>query len=231
MSEIRINPRKFVRWALLVCAGLLVLHVVSYWPIIKGSRDEAIHFLNMDGEQSLPALFSTALLWTVGLLAGGIACADGLSRLKRIQWGVLGGIFIFLGIDESTSLHERLIHPIREGLNLSGIFYFAWVVPFAILLLVFLVAYTPFLLQLPKDTRWRIVLAGVLYVGGALGCELIDGAWASVHGGENAVYAVLVTIEESLELLGCIVMIRALLLHISAYHPELRLAVGGPSDT
>lgn len=225
MNAVKLNPVRVAYALLLLSVGLMGLHVVSYAPVIAGTRDEAIYFLNMDQEQNLAALISAAMLWMVGGLAFAIAAVTMSGWLKRIQWTGLGSAFIFLGIDESTSLHERLIHPLRDGLGLTGVLHFAWVLPYTILLVVFVIIYARFFFNLPRDTRWRLLFGGGVYVGGALGFEFVDGLWASRHGVDDGVYAVLVTIEESLELIGCVALVYAFLMHIARHLPGFKVSI------
>ena len=60
------------------------------------------------------------------------------------------------------------------------------------------------------------------YVGGALGMELIKGRHSYLYGQKNLAYGVITTIEESLEMLGIVVFIYALLDYIKTYISEVR---------
>jgi hypothetical protein len=85
-----------------------------------------------------------------------------------------------------------------------------------IFVLIFVAAYLRFLRNLPARMRTLLLLAGGLYVGGALGFEILSGMHAVKHGQENAVFAILVTIEETLEMLGVAVFIYALLCQLES---------------
>ena len=115
-----------------------------------------------------------------------------------------------LSLDEIASIHERTSVPIRNALDLSGAFYFAWVVPAAILLLVFAILYLRFVLALPRRSRWLFVVAGAIFVSGALGVEMIGSAYASAHGRNDLVYALIASGEEVLEMIGLATFIYAL---------------------
>ncbi|MTI21386.1 hypothetical protein E1176_10175 [Fulvivirga sp. RKSG066] len=71
--------------------------------------------------------------------------------------------------------------------------------------------YIQFVFKLPKKTKKRIIIAAILFIGGAMGLEMLGGNHAYNHGREGLTYAVLYTLEESLEMLGVIVLIYALL--------------------
>ena len=73
----------------------------------------------------------------------------------------------------------------------TGALHFGWVIPAAILVLVLFLAFLGFLRRLhhlsPRTAR-RFVLAGALYVTGAVACDIPLGWWTSVHGDDNFVY-------------------------------------------
>jgi hypothetical protein len=60
------------------------------------------------------------------------------------------------------------------------------------------------------------VAAAALYIGGALGMEMVGGYIASTTG-KNLSYVIGLTIEESLEMLGIVVFIHALMSYIKTY--------------
>ena len=107
---------------------------------------------------------------------------------------------------------------------MHGVLYFSWVVPAGIIVAALGIAYLPFLRRLPARTRWRFVLAGALYVGGALLMELPLGWWAERAGDDNLVYGLLDFVEESLELAGTSLFLAALLDYLGARGVVLRLA-------
>ena len=57
-------------------------------------------------------------------------------------------------------------------------------------------------------------MAGGVYVGGALGMELVGGYYASGYGTQNLTYPYLATAEEVLEMIGATFFLRALMIHL-----------------
>jgi hypothetical protein len=224
MGMVSLHPNKLVRVLVLIAVGLLVLNVLSYVPMLRGTRDAPVHMLNMDGEQNLPTLFSTAILWICAMLAAFIAASQAL-RSERWKWGVLAATFLFLGIDESVSLHERFSGPVHGALDSLGLFGFAWILPYTLLLVVFLLVYVKFWWELPVDTRRGIALGGFLYVSGALGCEIFGYLWLKSND-PGMVYQLEIAVEELLEMAGTIVLIHAFSNHIERHLPETCLRVG-----
>ncbi|HYX90280.1 MAG TPA: hypothetical protein VE782_01860, partial [Myxococcaceae bacterium] len=58
--------------------------------------------------------------------------------------------------------------------------------------------------------RWQFILAGALYVGGALVMELPLGWWYERAGDANLVYAAIDHLEETLEMIGASLFLSAL---------------------
>jgi len=80
-------------------------------------------------EANIISWFSSLLLLIAGALLLLIArvethSADTYAR----HWKILAWVFFFLSMDETASLHEELIVPLRNAIGTSGIFYFAWVI-------------------------------------------------------------------------------------------------------
>jgi len=113
------------------------------------------------------------------------------------------------------------------GYTLSGMFYFSWVIPGAVLVGVVAVLYLRFVWSLARPTRAGFVATAVLFLGGALGMEMI-GAWqASSHGMDSLTYALLATCEEFLEMASIVVFIHTLLAHLRAMAPLSVLNIAG----
>ena len=141
----------------------------------------------------------------------GIATATRRSGGRFVRhWVFLALTFAYLSLDESAYLHEILIEPLRNRLGTGGLLYFAWVIPGAAAVLIFGLAYLRFLWNLNRRSRFLFVAAGLVFVGGALGFELIGGALAESFGFESIRYTVIMTIEETLEMCGLILFVFAL---------------------
>jgi hypothetical protein len=95
----------------------------------------------------------------------------------------------------------------------------------AIFVVVFLLVFWRFIANLPAKTRRLFMIAGIIYVSGALGIEMIGGYYADYYQHNNIIYAFITTIEEVLEMLGVAVFIYGLLSYISGYMKGLDLAI------
>jgi hypothetical protein len=224
-SVLAINP-KLISKALLGIIGLLLLAnlMIIYLKFGLGHHYlrgfiEGFYF---DGEANFPSLysaitilFSAFLLWRIGVLE--VERRKGNHR----YWKFLSVVFCFLAIDEFASLHEYLIEPTQALLKDSGLqgnyFYFAWFIPYSLVIVILGIVLLRFYLRLPLRTRVSFVLAASIFVSGAVGMEMIGGDYWVSRGwsieGANSIdvnYALIVTIEELLEMLGIVVFIQAL---------------------
>ena len=69
-----------------------------------------------------------------------------------------------------------------------------------------------------------IFLSALLFLGGALGFELLGGRQAEMHGMDNWLYTFYATVEESLEMSGLILLIFALMSYIQQTYHQFRLS-------
>ena len=69
------------------------------------------------------------------------------------------------------------------------------------------------------------MLSGVIYVGGAVGVEMIGGYHSQMYGENNFAYGMITTIEESLEMMGILVFIYSLLFYLQNYLAKIDLSI------
>jgi len=217
--DLNINPRFVFSKLLIVFALLLLANVVGI--ILKFYFDHAnvyglVPLFNFDRENNIPTLFSSLLLLASAILLMSIAVIHNRLRNPWLPWLGLACIFLFLSYDEIASLHEKLIMPVRNAMDVSGIFYFAWVIPYMFILPLLLAVYSRFLIRLPKRFMGLFILSGGIYISGALGLELLGGLHASNFGVDGIQYSVIYTFEELLEMLGVMLFIYSLLSYIKS---------------
>lgn len=215
--NIELHSRTIVT-GLLVTTGLLTLAnlagiVMTYafgHPHVFG----LVPMFDFNAEQNIPVFFSTTLFMIAGILLWGISNNRATGRLTELRWKILAGIFVYLGIDEFVCIHELLTTPTKQVLGGTGGFlHFAWVIPYSMLALCVALYYTPFLCALPRRIRHLFILSGGLYIGGAIGFEMIGSRLAFIHGGETLAYAFVYTVEELLEMTGLVLFIHTLMVY------------------
>lgn len=134
-------------------------------------------------------------------------------------------IFLFLSIDETALLHERIGKSVKELINTSGFFHYAWVIPYGVALIVILIGYLNFLKKLPRNIMILFMVSGAIYISGALGFEMAGGRHHELYGDDTLLYSLLYTCEEFLEMLGILIFIYALLMYIKSQFKSLTITV------
>jgi len=187
-------------------------------------RSGLITIFDMDRELSVPTLFSTVALLVCALLFGIVATATKRRGLPFVlHWRGLAVIFLFLAVDESVSLHERLTPHVHRLIDTTV--QYAWVLPYGIALVVLAVVYARFLLLLPPRPRYLFAAAAGIYVTGGLLLEIPAGFEALAHGETTLRFTILATLEELLEMVGIVVLIRALTSYLATELPGLRIGL------
>jgi hypothetical protein len=103
------------------------------------------------------------------------------------------------------------------------------VIPYGLLALAVAASYARFLLHLPPRTRTLFLVAGGLYVGGALGMEMVAGVLAGIPGwGTEGNLRYAVPVEELCEMLGVVMFIHVLLSYLGRRMGEVRLGITAP---
>ena len=213
--------------ALLVIANLIAL--LATWSTGRMPQDVKLAYLfYLDGERNFPTAFSVFLLSSAAAALMVTTVLERQRRAPTLHWLVLALGFLAMAFDEGWSFHERLNAPVRAALGNRdlGIFYYGWVAPALVLVAVLGALFLRFLWRLPARTRWQFLIAGAIYVGGAVGIELIEGRFDEVHGDQNLVSGLTATVQESMEMGGVIVFIWALLEYLHDTYGSVRLDFG-----
>ncbi|NJM47712.1 MAG: hypothetical protein HC860_17385 [Alkalinema sp. RU_4_3] len=205
---------------LLIVASILGRLTLAYLPDFPGVGFFQVEFY-LDEEGNVPALYSALamaiaalLLLTIGKLEQNIQ-----AHYYR-SWKMLSGIFLYLSMDELLGFHEYLNALRRVGLR--GAFFYAWVIPAALIMVALCCIFYRFLISLNPKVRNRIVLSGAIFLTGAIGFEML-GSGIDERLGEPAIftnlsYQVYMTLEEGLEMLGIVTFIHSLLSYLNQYH-------------
>ncbi len=222
LPSLTLRPARIAAAMLLVIGVLAALSCVARYLLVtippdsyRGVREICLRF-DLDRENTLPAWYASMTLLACGGLFGLTAALQPKRKAFRLHWFILAATFVYLAIDESASLHEILIVPLRRRLDAGGLLYFAWVIPGAVAVALFGLSYLRFLFHLPRRTAKLLIAAGATFVGGALGLELFGGALAEAEGLMSFRYTLMMTAEEMLEMGGVVVLVYALLDHLGS---------------
>ena len=233
VTRLRLRPG-VVAWVLSVVAVLVVLLSTAF-QLIKyvGHHDEVFGLVELTfvgNERNIPTLFSVLDLAFASLLLAVIAAITRKNRRPDFsKWVVLAVGFMYLAFDEALSLHERMSVPIKKmvGEGALGFHHTYWAIPGLAGVIVVGLYYLRFLFRLPARTRILFVVAGVIFIGGAVGVEMLSGDFYDTHG-DTLGYSMVVTLEESLEIAGVIVFVYAILDYVAREYGEVLFELGAP---
>lgn len=224
-----IRPATVARRLTIIAAVLAVAHVVFFVLRYRYDRDYVMGLaplFDFQLENTMPSYFSALLLMAAaGLIAViGLALRDARRPWWR-HWLGMSLVFVFLSCDEMLALHERLMFPVRNALGTSGLLYSAWVIPYGIAVLILGFIYLRFLLALYPKTRVRFLVAGALFMMGAVVLEVLSGAEWEQYQTRTLLLEGYILFEDLFEMAGVIVFIWALLHEIG--REGIRIGVGG----
>lgn len=188
-----------------------------------------IDLWSVNAEQTIPTWYAVMLLFLSSCLLGVITMhAWRTDRAYRWHWLGLTAIFLYLSIDEGAVIHEIFSDPLQMLFDTSGFLAFGWLILAVPLVIVFVLAYIRFLFHLCAEIRYLFVVAGAIYIGGAVVVEAIS---ANVYDLNNDAisfpYLAIATVEETAEMLGVTVFIYALLRQWQLQNINLTLTTVG----
>lgn len=225
--ELMVNRRAVVRTLWTVIALLLLadtgLQLFERWTGHNDVYGLATRF-DLDLEQTFPAFFSACQHLAAAILLYAIGRADSNQARLTHYWFGLAVVFLFLAVDEAVGVHEMLERPTRELLDWLRVAHppFAWVITATIGLAVAAPVVRRFLATLEAQTRWRFLVAGAVFLAGAVVVEVPEGyQWASHRDG--LVHRALIATEEVCEMAGMTLFIDALLRHLVTRTERLTL--------
>ena len=222
--EMSINPRKVALFLGIVALYLALQSLLSEYLIeyelshdANGLIISLIDLLSVNAEATIPTWYATLLLFISSVLVALIAIAKRRNQEPQARhWLGLAFIFLYLSMDEGAVIHEIISTPLQEALNTTGYLVFAWLIVFIPLVILFVLIYLRFLFRLPPRTRNLFILAGALFVGGAVFVEAISANRWYLDNGVSFPYLAIATVEEFCEMLGVVVFIYALLSYMAA---------------
>ena len=217
---IKVLPKKL----LVVFSGLscllVLLHLIT--GLLRWQFDhpllDATWIFDVSGDVTIQTWYSALMLGICSALLTFIGWTK-LSAYKghARKWFALGAIFLTMSIDEVSMIHETLGDIFGELVNvplLNGLFHYVWVIP-GFFLVVSVVLFTlPLALSLPSEIKILLTLSAVIFVGGGLGIEMINGKIEYLYGGRSMLYALGTALEELCEMLGVSLLIYTLTVYI-----------------
>lgn len=253
MQVVQIDARRVFGWHLAVIGCLALGHLIATVlapDMIPFTLGKVRALFDLDEEAGPAAFFSSLALLACAGAAAMVAGATADRTLRRF-WILVAAIAAFLAVDEAIGIHEKfgvIGDMVTSG---RGIFTISWWVIYPFALAPFITIGVPGLLRLDSETRLRLMLAGAVFVIGAVGFEILESAardaFVTAHGlrqGDaidwdaygaalkalGGVYqqqqSALALIEETLEMTGAALALRAILMRATQLGAAVRLVAG-----
>jgi hypothetical protein len=137
------------------------------------------------------------------------------------HWWFLAAAFLYISLDETVAIHESA----STWFDFDGFLYYGWVIPASAIVTVIGLCYLRFLAHLPRRPRWQFVVAGAIYVGGALGVEFVLGYWVDLTDSQNLIYGLIDWVQESMELAGVTLFLCSLVEYLGGPSCQLQLVL------
>lgn len=199
--QLSISVRYYCLVLLAIVIGLITVHCIfNYYNHAIEEMPWLIQQLfDLDEENNIPTWFSGFLLLNNAFFLFLIA---GTKRDYVLHWKLLALGFLILSIDEVAGLHESF----NTATDVN------WAIPGAVLVSVVGLMFVPFLLSLERRLAVRFVLAGALYISGAIGVELLSEDMDE----DEMAYGFATALEEGMEMFGALMFLTVNLIEMKA---------------
>lgn len=192
------------------------LNLVVFYQQV-GQFYELSNRFDFDDESSVPTWFAQALFLIISasaFLAGYLQT----SRPARRVWWLIAVVGLIFSLDEISALHERILQTLHvtvfQDASPTGLSNAWWIVlPFVLLFSAWLI--WKMLHLLPRRTILLFVFSGFIFLSGAIIVDLLTNATPRETFLNQGVF---VAIEETLELLGSIIGLYAIVNYLETYH-------------
>ncbi|MDO4791067.1 MAG: hypothetical protein Q3999_01120 [Buchananella hordeovulneris] len=217
-------------WGMFVVSTALVGTSGVLWLTVGRRGDssspwwDAWNTFNVGSEYNVSSWWA-ASQWVI--LAMSAAFVAFVSSRFRGMWLLIAVVALYGSADEATEIHEEFwsygdaITPYLA----YDFFSYRWAVFGTVLVILVPLLLAPLLFRLPRDVLWRLVAAGAIFVGGAVGVETLSGHLDPILGPMTSKMLAIIHVEEYLELLGVIAAVWAVLSMCEGKRAEAGLEV------
>lgn len=229
---IHLPVQTILRFLVMISVLLCLIGFGAHYCIYHIAEDPDSNFgslmqrFDLGFEPSIPGYFSSVLMLISSVLLWVIfQINQNESKSQRVYWFSLSLIFLYLSVDEAVMIHEMADGALQRWLQTSGVFFLAWVIPAIVVVTIVGACYIPFLCSLDRQTRNLFILAGSVFVGGAIGMEMAASKIVEANELSSLKYAIFQTVEEGMEMIGVLIFIAALAGYIRKKTKEITFAI------
>lgn len=220
--------KKILLFLLIAAAGLIAVHLILQFRlyvlekpsvlVLGGSDIDLTFWFDLNVEKHFGAIFGTFLILFASCNMAFAAYRVWPQRAKTLGWVLMSGVLMFMAFDEFLSLHERAGSV--AGLETEGYgtrVLPIWVQAMAVVVAILCIPMGIFWWKTMKGLRVRTLISVAVYLGGAMGIEIVSSAFVMHQGAANYGYIMLVALEEGMEMLGMIICIDVMLLYLTHF--------------
>lgn len=208
----------------------LVSQAPRYFSFAFPEQQRIDRMFHLGREANVPTWFSTVLLFIAGIMLAVIA---GVKRRQadafRWYWAALAAMFVYLSADEAAVLHEQISGALASYAPGSPLNYGGWIGYGVAAVCGLGLLFLPFVVALPGRTKVLFALAGAVFVGGAIGVEVIALPYENGRPPDYR-WSMLVALEETMEITGVALFVGALLDYMRLHVPLVELRFGGRTE-
>lgn len=198
---------------LVICLNFISFAAQFLAFLLDQSENEYLNrfiaLFNVDASSNIPAFYdSFALLLSAGLLALIAVSIKAQGKAFAARWGILALVLFYMGLDKAFGIHGEWLAEIGKPL-MGDNYCYAKSVGIVAGVIIFGLSYWKFFLHLSPKFRLFFAGAALVYLGGGLGMEILQGFYSLYFDGGFGL-TILSAIENSLEMLGIAFLIYVL---------------------
>ncbi len=207
---------------------IVTVHAQQTVPetLLEGQEHGFLRMFDVSAEANIPTWYSdlTLGLSSVLLLVIGLVKKGENDRFAW-YWLFMSIVFCFLSMDEASCIHEAVGSLMSKHVKTEGVLSYGWVIPWGLATLAFAAMYIRFLLALPRKIAILMVIAGAIYVGGALGMEFVEGVLDEKLGVLSLTEVLMRDLEEWGEMGGILLFNYTLLTYLKDHVGPIRFSL------
>jgi hypothetical protein len=211
-------------WVILLTLSLLTRYLAITPNPIHHVRMVIAARFDHDGEASLPAWYQGMGLFMCGVFLAAVAARTHQRRMPgATRWAILSGMFALCSADEVAMLHETFGNSLSAHLGHLGFGVYSWILGGIPVVVALAIAFVPLILKMPRAIMITLIVAGIFYVIGAVGFEVIEAKIDALYG--TMTFSLVSAVEETFEMIGIILFIRGTLAYaheIQAFESDRR---------
>lgn len=231
-TTVSISQRRIITTLIIVVLFLTFTSITAMlWNTIsvhgyffREMRETFYRLFSLNLERNIPTWYAASTLLFCSILLAGIAYVTKMVEGQHVRrWWALSIIFLYISIDEAAVIHEMGTKLVNLFISTRGFLLYAWVIFGAVFVFTLLLLYLRFLADLPKTTRLLFIVAGAVYVAGALVIESISAYYHDTYGHEGIGYLIISNLEEFFEMLGVVIFFYALLSYLNSIYKGVQI--------